>query len=489
MTGPQDGSGRRRGPTRRGRQPSAPRPRPQSGSRHPGRSGPQDEPDDEGLGLFGHSGDLHDDAGHPDENPTELLRLEHDDVDHDQRGGGDRARAAPAYVHESDAPRRRSRGHRRGGRRRRNRAIGWVAALALIVCLGVVAWFGVREFLGLNYDDYDGSGGADVLVRVAEGDSTGAIAGTLEQQDVVASSTAFVKAGKDENRVRSIQPGYYVLKKHMSGQDAVTQIVDPNSRVGVFEIKGGAQLDSVAQPDGSVSDGVLAQLSKASCAKLNGQDTCVGEDELRSVVETADLGELGVPQWALADAAGAEDKRRIEGLIAPGKYDVQPGSDATQLLSEVLSKSAAKLGAAGLPAAAGAMGKSPYEVLVIASLVEREGVRQDFSKISRVIYNRLDENMNLEFDSTVNYVLDRPEVRTNPEDRAQAGAYNTYQNQGLPPTPISAPSSDALAAAKQPKEGDWLFFVKCEQNGLSCFASTNGEHDQNRREAQARGVY
>lgn len=430
----------------------------------------------------------------PDENPTEILDLGFDDEadeyedDHesyeDYDEDYDEDRAEPQYF-DGDDDEEPPRTRRRHGKR----LFGWLAALLVLALLAGGAYYGARELLGFGYEDYPGPGERDVLLHVEDGDSTGAIAAKLQELDVVASSEAFVAASEDDQRVLSVQPGYYVLKTRMSGAGAVGKLVEPTSRVGQMQLRAGTQLDDVTQPDGSVTPGVFAQLSAASCADLNGKSTCVPVEELRRVAETADLAELGVPEWAIEGAERAEPRRRIEGLVAPGVYDVQPGWDAKRLLTEVLTTSATRMQAAGLPDAAGSTGYTPYEILIIASLVEREAVQQDFDKVARVIYNRLEAGQRLQFDSTVNYVLDRPEVRTNDHDRLRAGPYNTYQNTGLPPTPISAPSAEAITAAEEPADGAWMYFVKCETNGLSCFADDYSEHQQNVADARRRGVF
>jgi UPF0755 protein len=215
----------------------------------------------------------------------------------------------------------------------------------------------------------------------------------------------------------------------------------------------------------------------------------VSADDLRKVAASGDLAAMGVPAWAASVAGKGTDSRRIEGLVAPGVYDVKPGWKADELLGFVLKNSATKIQAAGLAATTSVQGQDPYRVLVIASLIEREGVSQDFEKISRVIYNRLAQNMRLQLDSTVNYLLDKPVITTTDEDRAKPGAYNTYSFTGLPPTPIGSPSSDAIQAALQPATGNWLYFVKCEKNGLSCFAATIQEHSANKDLARQRGAY
>src|SRR5439155_25779043 len=128
------------------------------------------------------------------------------------------------------------------------------------------------------------------------------------------------------------------------------------------------------------------------------------------------LAAMGVPDWAASVAAKNPDARRIEGLVAPGVYHVKPGWDATGLLGFVLKSSATKIQAAGLASSSSFQGQDPYQLLIIASMVEKEGVGQDFGKIARVIYNRLNQNIKLGLDSTVNYLLDKPVITTTDAD-------------------------------------------------------------------------
>ncbi|MFF0144248.1 UPF0755 protein [Amycolatopsis sulphurea] len=373
-------------------------------------------------------------------------------------------------------------------RRRRKRTLGWVAAIVVLVLFAGGAWFGYEKFFG--YDDFDGSGQGDALVQVEDGDTTSAIGAKLTGLGVVASTKAFVKAGADNAALSRIQQGYYLLKQHMSGVSAVEAITSPSARVGRLEIRPYTQFDDITQADGKVTPGVFTLMSKASCATLNGKSTCIPVDALRKTVADADLKAFGVPTWAVenADKAAAKDKR-LEGLIAPGVYDVKPGWTADELVKDLVHQSTGAIQAAGLGPQNTGPGMTPYQTLIIASLIEREAITPDFGKISRVLYNRLGKNMKLQLDSTVNYALDRPTLLTKPEDRDKAGPYNTYANTGLPPTPIGVPSTDAIKAAVKPTPGDWEFFVKCEKDGHSCFAVTNEEHNQNRILAQSRGAY
>lgn len=380
-----------------------------------------------------------------------------------------------------------------GGRRRRSPALTWIVVLVVFAVIGGAVWFGLREVLGIGgYADYQGSGGKDVLFEVHSGETTQQIADHLAEANIVASAEAFVVAGEGNDDVLGVQPGYYVMRTKMSGDAAVRQITAAASKVGTLAVRPGTRLRDVTQPDGSVTAGIYRKLSEASCAKLNGESTCVSAAKLKHVAETADLGKLGVPQWAITGVKKADPAHRLEGLIAPNVYQVRPGDSAQQLLRTVITESAEQWRADGLPAAASKASGSrltPYQLLTIASLSESEAVKADFGKVARVTYNRLAAHHRLQYDSTINYVLDRPEIRTKAADRAKPGPYNTYLNTGLPPTPISSPSDAAVRAALDPPSGDWLYFVKCHKDGRSCFATTLAQHQQNVRKAQADGVY
>lgn len=546
MTGPHDRRGRRRNPQsppspqrpqrpqrpqnqppRQGRHERVDRPeRPAAGNQPPAaRRPPERRPRPPAAGL-GHDGGpprrrRSPNAGvYPDEHPTDIVNVDYDalfgDEDPDaggpaaarspggDRGGRDRGQRRPRrdsarggrerpQADEHALPEYFEDGHDQSVERSRRRAgkrfLGWMAALVVLVVLAGGAFYGARELFGFGFEDYEGKGKNDVVLEVADGDSTGAIANKLEKLDVVASSDAFVAAAEGDDRVLGIQPGFYTMKTKMSGANAVARLVDEGSRVGELQLRAGLQLDDVQQPGGSVTEGVITRLSKASCAELDGKSTCVPREELWRVATSANLADLGVPEWAVEPANKAGSKRRLEGLISPGLYDVKPGWNATRLLTELLTTSTIRMQAAGLPDAAKATGLTPYEVLIVASIVEREGVENDFGKVARVIYNRLAKGMPLQMDSTVNYVLHKPDIRTTTRDHAKAGAYNSYGNDGLVPTPISAPSTEALNAALQPPQGDWLYFVKCEKNGLSCFATNFEDHQRNIDDAKRRGVF
>jgi UPF0755 protein len=373
-------------------------------------------------------------------------------------------------------------------RRRRRRLLA--AGLAVLLLAGGVLGGGYllyREFDGPP--DYAGDGGANVIVQVEQGATGAQIGAALQRADVVKSVQAFTEAAADDNRVRSVQPGYYRMRKQMSGRSAVALLLAPDSRVGQLEIRGGVQLDDTSNPDGTVVPGVLSLISDATCADLDGQRRCVTQDQLRQVMSTTDLATLGVPTWAREDVAKAEPRRRLEGLLVPGRYDVEPGTPALEVLRGLLASSVTRLESDGLLSGAREIGYAPYKVLIVSSLVEKEGITPDMPKVARVLYNRLGAGQRLQLDSTVNYPLDLQALRTNADDRAKPGPYNSYAVAGLPPTPIAAPGKDAIEAALAPAEGSWQYFVRCHSDGSSCFADTLEQHNANVAEAVKNGAF
>jgi UPF0755 protein len=374
-----------------------------------------------------------------------------------------------------------------GYRPRRSRRRGMVGLLALLM-VAVVGIGGVVVYdTFFATPDFEGEGTGSVLVEVVDGATTTQIGAELARAGVVAGTQAFVNAAAEDERIRAVQPGFYQLRSQMSGAAAVALLLDPAARVGRLEIRGGVQLDDTRAPDGTVAPGVLTLISRAACAGIDPAG-CPSAQDLRTAMAETDPATLGVPDWALEEVGRADPVRRLEGLLLPAVYDVRPGTPAVELLQQLVAASAARLEASGLVEGAEAVGMSPYQVLTVSSLVEKEGITADMPRVARVIYNRLAAGQRLELDSMVNYPLDLQALRTTAEDRARVGPYNSYRVAGLPPTPIAAPGEAAVAAALAPEDGPWFFFVRCQPDGTSCFGVTLAEHDENIRTAIANGA-
>lgn len=372
-----------------------------------------------------------------------------------------------------------------GGRRmdqkfvkRRQRGLAVLVA-SLILLIGAVIYIGVQISGGgetVADRDYQGSGnGVHQLVEIPEGSSVSQLGPELEERGIVKTDSAFQTAAANNPDAGSIQPGFYRLQGEMSAAAAVQALIDPANRVELLDIHGGSTLLDVNVVGGNSRPGIYSQISRVTCTE--GSENCIAAEDLQNVGATTDLDTLGVPEWARdAVAARGEDPKRLEGLIVPGQYVVNPEMDAQEILTDLLTRSAQQFNDTGIVDRARALDLTPYELLTAASLVEREAPAGDFDKVARVILNRLEEPMRLEFDSTVNYGLEDVEVATTDEDRAQVTPWNTYAKDGLPETPIAAASVEAITAMENPAEGNWLFFVTVDQDGTTVFNDSFEEH-------------
>ena len=296
----------------------------------------------------------------------------------------DRERPQPVAV---GPPRRRmSRADRiREARRRRRRRVVRGVTLSVFVVIVVGAVFlGSRLWhtLFVSGNDFSGDGKSDIVIQIHDGDSTTAIGQMLEDHEVVATSRAFVSAAQGNAAIQSIQPGFYKMRTEIPAADAVSRLTDAQNRVGKLVIPEGRQLDNIQDvKTNDVTDGIFTLISNATCVDLDGDRRCVSVDDLREVAGSAPLSELSVPDWATKPVqAMGDDHRRLEGLIAPGSWDVDPSASPKDILSTLIGISAYQYAQGGLLDTAKSLSMTPYQILTVASLVQREvqtpGLRQ-----------------------------------------------------------------------------------------------------------------
>ncbi|MGH2573993.1 MAG: endolytic transglycosylase MltG [Actinomycetota bacterium] len=169
-----------------------------------------------------------------------------------------------------------------------------------------------------------------------------------------------------------------------------------------------------------------------------------------------------------------EGTKTAEGFLFPNTYDFLNDATEGDVIERLLGEFERQ--ASTLPwDRAEDLGVTPYEVVIIASMVEREArVAEDRAKIARVIYNRLEQDMRLEIDATVQYALGNWEPILI-ADREIVSPYNTYLNDGLPPGPIASPGKASLEAALNPADGDWLYYVVIDAEGHHAFTASYQE--------------
>ncbi|WP_373692804.1 endolytic transglycosylase MltG [Agromyces silvae] len=347
-------------------------------------------------------------------------------------------RAAASHPHDAAEPPRRRRG-----------ALGCLIGLVVVLALAVGAFFVLQGPITALIDrftpaeNYSGQGTGEVLFQVEEGDSGSSIGTRLVEQDIVASEAAFLEAIDDAPTAVTFYPGVFRLAQQMSAEAALAGLTDQSNRLE----------NTILIREGMWADDVLAEVS----AVLE-----IPMEELQAVA--ANPQALGLPPEATT----------LEGFLFPDTYTFDPGVTAQQVLQQMVDLSLRSFDEAGVAP------EDRYRVATIAALIEREALPQDFGKVSRVIQNRLDDGMPLQFDSTVHYgIADHSDVTTSDAERADAGnPYNTYAHTGLPPGPIGNPGVAAIQAALNPEDGPWFYFVTVNPDtGETVFSTTYAEHE------------
>jgi uncharacterized YceG family protein len=231
--------------------------------------------------------------------------------------------------------------------------------------------------------------------------------------------------------------------------------------VPVLLLRGGpaGQLTSLVIPEGRRASQVYASIDEALALPAG------------TTRRTAATARLALPP---------EARDNPEGYLFPATYPIRPATTPGSLLRYMVDTANQHF-----RARTGDGGAELHRTVTIASIAQAEAdTASDMGKVARVIRNRLARGMRLQMDSTLNYALNRSTLDTTDEDTRIDSAYNTYQNPGLPPTPIGNPGDVAMRAATSPTAGDWLYFVTVGP-GDTRFATTYAEQLRNVREFNA----
>jgi UPF0755 protein len=336
-----------------------------------------------------------------------------------------------------------------------------IVIVTLLVFLLVAAFFlasPIKNLLG-GGGDYTGEGTGSVLVVVADGDSASTIGHTLARAGVVRSSAAFTDAAALNSRSRDIGPGTYKLHHQMKASLAVALMLKPSSLVDY----------RVTIPEGFTAAAIVARIAA---------DTPISAASLQAAL--AAPASLGLPSYAGG---------HVEGFLFPATYDVQPGMTANQVLSAMVTRFGQAAQQVGLAAGARRLRLSKYDVVTLASIVQREGLLiSDYPKIAEVFINRLHDDMPLGSDATEYYILGPNHGPLTAADLKLNSPYNTRTNVGLPPTPINSPGAAALEGVLHHAKGPYLYFVTIDKAGHSAFATTLSRFNQLVAESKANGV-
>ena len=355
-----------------------------------------------------------------------------------------------------------------------------VALLFIAVLVAGVVGYGAHKYWYLQQVNPSGQADASELFQVTENDDLSTLSKRLKIEGFIVNDSVFRSYVSSEGGLEII-PGYYTLRP----QDHMGNILR------VLRTPPNDTLSKVTFPEGFT----LAQIAE----RLNqGVPSIDAEDFL------AKTGDAELTTSAVRSVYQPDSVTSLEGLLFPDTYLISGDKSATQVAQEMLKLMERVGRQEGLDDSLNLVGRSPYEVLIIASIIEREAkVPQDRPKIARVIYNRLTLGMPLEIDATLFYKQNSE--LSFPALKAIDTPFNTYMYTGLPPTPISNPGRDSIAAALSPapnpsagntlcreiQDGSpciYLYYVLSDKDGNHKFAATFSQHQANVQAAIIAGV-
>lgn len=290
----------------------------------------------------------------------------------------------------------------------------------------------------------------EINVRIPPGTRPGQIGQLLVDAGVVMPAEAFGWVARLTGQDRTIQAGGYQVLQGDSLADVVRRM---------------AQGEVTQRQVAFIEGWTIAQIMRALAA----------HPDVEQTIEPHLLDD----HRALASRLGVEQER-LEGLLFPDTYVFSVGTSDEEILRKALSSQSEIVEQAWARRAPGLPLKTPYEALILASIVEKEtGQADERRRVAGVFINRLRKGMLLQTDPTVIYGMgDRYQGRIRKADLQRDTPWNTYTRAGLPPTPIAAPSRASLEAALNPEEHDYYYFV-ARGDGTSAFAKTLREHNRN----------
>jgi UPF0755 protein len=306
-----------------------------------------------------------------------------------------------------------------------------------------------------------GSDPTPIRFTVDPGDTARFIGQRLEDQVLITDAELFADYVQLEDLDGELEAGTYFLNTTMNIKEIAAALTDSSLSQIVFTIIPGQRIEEVAA---SIDNNLFFAFS--------------GQDFLNVTGRGADINPT------FADKMGLPFGASVEGFLLPDTYSLPP--ETTPLMLRNILLDSFEVAASELSIVRAAeQGLSMYEVVTLASIVERETIHNDEMPLVAGVYrNRIDSGWRLEADPTVQYPLGTtgnwwPQItRANYQD--VISDYNTYRVDGLPPGPIANPSLSAIEAVINPEPSDFFFFrADCRTDGYHEFARTFEEHVAN----------
>jgi UPF0755 protein len=321
-----------------------------------------------------------------------------------------------------------------------------IAALALALIGVLAAWFLVALFQPPPFDPGEGEG--DVIITIPEGASAGEVADILTENDVVSNGSLFQLRLRVAGKTDSVGAGRFVMASGMSYGAAIDRLTNTGGKV------------ELTVPEGLPRDQIAPI---AADAGVEGDYTAATQ----------------APPKGFDPGSYAAPTPNLEGFLFPATYELEPNAPVEELVTQQLEAFEQNFAGVDLSYAK-KKNLTPYDVLIIASMVDREvQIPKERPLVAAVIYNRLSKGMPLGIDATTRYETKNYTEPITQSTFEKDTPYNTRLNAGLPPTPIGNPGVDAIEAAANPAKVNHLFFVvKPGTCGEHSFTASEAEFEK-----------
>jgi len=315
--------------------------------------------------------------------------------------------------------------------RRKRRPSSGSAVLGILLVLAVLGAIYLIYSTAVGGNDVQAREGP-VRVEVVKGDTLSDVADKLEAAGIIKSAFVFKLQARYEGYGTEIQTGRYTFEL---GQD--TDVIFHKLAAGKA-----VPTISVTVPEGLTLDETARAVAK---------DSGVPAARFEQAAHETDY------DYAFLEHPGI---RTTEGYLYPAKYDFEKGVTAQQIVDRLLGQYLVETQDLDVAGAGDRLGLTEHQLVTVASLIEKEAASpQEKPMVASVIYNRLDRDMPLQIDATIQYALERPKENLSLRDLEVDSPYNTYENKGLPPGPICSPSRESLEAALNPEQTTYLYYV------------------------------
>ncbi|MGM0218384.1 UPF0755 protein [Enterococcus sp. AZ126] len=352
-------------------------------------------------------------------------------------------------------------------RKKEERIVSRIVLIVASVLLLVIAIFGFTfyKYVNAGLQPLDKKDNKLVQVHIPEDSSNKRIANILEENKIIKSGMVFNYYAKFKN-LTDFQAGYYQMAPDMSLDE-----------IGALLREGGTA-EPTQLADGKVTIPEGFDIDKIGDAIE--ENTDFKKDQFIELMKNQSYFDTMKEKYPelLESAAEAKDVRyHFEGYLFPATYDYYKDAKLEDFVEQMIAKSNSVI-EPFIPMVH-AKGMTIQQVLTLASLVEKEGVKEeDRKKIAQVFFNRIAANMPLQSDISILYALGEHKELVTYKDLEVDSPYNLYKNTGYGPGPLDSPSEQAINAVLNPIPNDYLYFVADISTGNVYFAETYEQHQE-----------